>query len=208
MSIRHGLLALLARGPRSGARLRAELEARTGALWAPDPAQVRTVLAGLEGDGLVVRERRRDEEPRVRYTLTEAGRAELRDWYARPVEHGEGTRDELTIKLVMAVGVPDVDVRAVIEAQRRHLREFLRECARQRSAALSELPSHRDEVTRLLVLDQMVLHTEAQLLWLEHCEVRLQRLAGAAAAGPPTDPADASPGGVGRVDHPSRRAHG
>ncbi|MFI9649088.1 PadR family transcriptional regulator [Streptomyces sp. NPDC052040] len=178
MSIRHGLLALLEHGPRSGARLRAEFAARTGEPWAPEPARLRATLAALEGDGLVVRERR-ETEPRARYALTAAGRAELRDWYARPVEGGDPAPDELTVKLVMAVGAPGVDVRAVVETQRRQLRESLREFARRRGEALAELPSHRDEVARLLVLDRMVLTAEARLLWLEHCEARLQRLPGA-----------------------------
>ncbi|MGV9242359.1 PadR family transcriptional regulator [Streptomyces sp. NPDC003710] len=169
MSIRHALPALLEGGPRSGARLRAEPEARTGALWAPDATRVRAALAGLEADGLVAREDP-EAEPRVRYALTEAGRAELGDWYARPVEPGACRGDELTIKLVMAVDMPGVDMGAV-EIQRRRLRESQR--ARQRCAALAELPAHRDEVTRLLLLDQMVLHAEAQLIWLDHCEASL-----------------------------------
>jgi DNA-binding PadR family transcriptional regulator len=187
MSIRHGLLALLERGPRYGARLRAELEARTGALWAPTAEQADAALAGLERDGLVVDEGR-DARGRTMYALTAAGRAELRDWYARPVER-TAPRDELAIKLVMAVGEPGVDVRTVIETQRRHLREALREYTRQRCEALGEPPAHRGEVARLLVLEQRVLHTEAELLWLDHCEIRLQRLARAAATDPRSGPA-------------------
>ncbi|GAA3041805.1 PadR family transcriptional regulator [Streptomyces glomeratus] len=183
MSIRHVLPARLEGSPRSGARLRAELEARTGAPRAPDATRVRAALAGLEVDELVAREDP-EAEPRVRYALTEAGRAELGDWYARPVEPGSVPRDELTIKLVMAVDMPGVDMGAVVEIQPRRLRESLREDARQRCAALAELPAHRDEVARLLLLDQMVLHAEAQPIWLDHCGARLHRLRGAAAPEP------------------------
>ncbi|MFC3573536.1 PadR family transcriptional regulator [Streptomyces yaanensis] len=186
MSIRHGLLALLERGPRDGTRLRTELEARTGAMETLDTEQVETALAGLERDGLVVPEDR-DAEGRVQYALTGAGRAELHDWYARPVERASSPCDELAIKLAMALGAPGVDVRAVVEAQRRHLREALREHTRQRCAALAEPPAHRDEVARLLGLERLVLHTEAELLWLDHCEARLQRLAAAAATEPPSE---------------------
>ncbi|WP_055493884.1 PadR family transcriptional regulator [Streptomyces sp. TP-A0356] len=189
MSIRHGLLALLERGPRYGARLRAELEARTGAVWVLNAGQVHTTLARLERDGLVAQEGR-DTRGRPLYALTATGRAELHDWYTRPVERTSPSHDELSLKLAMAVGAPGVDVRAVVEAQRRHLREALREYTRQRCEALGEPPSHRDEVTRLLGLEQLVLHTEAELLWLDHCEARLQRLAAAVATEPPvaTDP--------------------
>jgi DNA-binding PadR family transcriptional regulator len=187
MSIRHGLLALLERGPRHGMRLRAELEARTGAVWVSEIGQVDAALSRLEGEGLVA-EQGRDTAGRTLYALTDAGRDELRDWYTRPVERTSPPRDELAIKLAMAVGTPGVEVRAVVETQRRHLRQALREYTRRRCAALAELPAHRDEVARLLVLEQLVLHAEAELLWLDHCEVRLQRLAGAVATEPPAGP--------------------
>jgi DNA-binding PadR family transcriptional regulator len=187
MSIRHGVLALLEHGPRHDAQLPAELEAWTGALWAPTVDQVHAALTRLERVGLVVRESR-DTAGRALYALTDAGRAELHDWYARPVERADPPRAELAIKLAMAVGAPGVDVREVVEAQRRHVREALREYTRQRCEALAEPPSHRGEVARLLGLEKLVLHAEAELLWLDHCEVRLQRLARAAATEPPAGP--------------------
>ncbi|MFE2145955.1 PadR family transcriptional regulator, partial [Streptomyces sp. NPDC059456] len=53
MSIRHGLLALLERGPRYGSQLRTEFESRTGSTWPLNVGQVYTTLARLERDGLV-----------------------------------------------------------------------------------------------------------------------------------------------------------
>ncbi|EFL33476.1 transcriptional regulator [Streptomyces viridochromogenes DSM 40736] len=175
MSIRHGLLALLAAGPRYGSRLRTEFEARTGGTWPLNIGQVYTTLDRLERDVLVAQEGA-DEAGRALYALTGQGRAELRDWYARPVERASPPRDELAIKLVMAVGADGVDVREVVEAQRRHVAEALHEHVRQRAEALARAPGHPQEVARLLVLEQLVLHTEAEIRWLEHCEVRLLRL--------------------------------
>lgn len=175
MSIRHGLLALLERGPRYGSRLRTEFEARTGGAWPLNIGQVYTTLGRLERDGMVVQEGA-DEAGRVLYVLTEAGRDELRGWFARPVERRTPPRDELAIKLVMAVGMAGVDVRAVVEAQRRHVSRALHDHLRQRAEALARAPEHPDEVARLLVLEQLVCHTEAELRWLDHCEARLLRL--------------------------------
>lgn len=120
MSIRHGLLALLARGPRYGSRLRTEFEARTGGTWPLNIGQVYTTLGRLE-------------------------------------------RDELAIKMVMAVDVAGADVREVVEAQRRHVSRALHSHLRQRADALARAPEHPDEVARLLVLEQPVCHTEAEL---------------------------------------------
>jgi hypothetical protein len=48
MSIRHGLLALLAQGPRYGYQLRAEFEASTGATWPLNIGQVYSTLRTLQ----------------------------------------------------------------------------------------------------------------------------------------------------------------
>ncbi|MFJ6573924.1 PadR family transcriptional regulator [Streptomyces sp. NPDC091292] len=184
MSIRHGLLALLEPGPRYGSRLRSEFEERTGTTWPLNVGQVYTTLGRLERDGMV-EQRGGDASGRILYALTDVGRAELRDWFERPVDRESPPRDELAIKLVMAMGVPGVDIRAVIEGQRRHALEILREHTRQRAQAMAAGPSHRDEVARLLVLEQLVFRAEAEVRWLDHCESRLVRLAEAAATQPP-----------------------
>ncbi|MFC9678717.1 PadR family transcriptional regulator [Streptomyces sp. NPDC056948] len=175
MSIRHGLLALLAAGPRYGSRLRTDFEARTGGTWPLNIGQVYTTLGRLERDGMVAQEGV-DEAGRALYALTEAGRAELRAWYARPVERASPPRDELAIKLVMAVGADGVDVREVVEAQRRHVTQALHDHVRQRAEALAGAPGHPREMARLLVLEQLVFQAEAEVRWLDHCEARLLRL--------------------------------
>lgn len=175
MSIRHGLLALLADGPRPGSRLRTEFAACTGSARPPGIGRVRAALGRLERDGMVIREGA-DEAGRVLYALTDAGRAEVRAWYARPVERDGPPRDELVIKLVLAAGTPGVDVRQVVETQRRHVSEALHGHVRRRAEALSHPPGSPGEVARLLVLEQQVWHAEAEVRWLDHCEARLLRL--------------------------------
>ncbi|GAB3801649.1 PadR family transcriptional regulator [Micromonospora zhanjiangensis] len=53
MSIRHGLLALLERGPMYGYQLRAAFEESTGSTWPLNIGQVYTTLSRLERDDLV-----------------------------------------------------------------------------------------------------------------------------------------------------------
>lgn len=175
MSLRHGLLALLADGPRHGSRLRTEFAVRTGADHPPDISRVCAVLGRLERDGMVAHEGV-DEAGRMLYALTEAGRAELRSWYARPVERAGPPRDELTIKLTLAVAAPGVNVRQVLETQRRYISEALHDHVRQRAEALSHPLESPDEVARLLLLERRICHAEAETRWLDHCEARLLRL--------------------------------
>ncbi|MEV7597848.1 PadR family transcriptional regulator [Kitasatospora sp. NPDC089797] len=182
MSIRHGLLALLDQGPRYGYQLRTEFEARTGATWPLNVGQVYTTLSRLERDGLV-EAAGEDEEGHQFYAVTDAGRAELRAWFDTPVPRTNPPRDELAIKLAMAVTVPGVDVSAVVQGQRRHSIKALQDYTRLKGRALAgetrpgTAPSESNELAWLLVLDQLIFQTEAEIRWLDHCETRLAQQA-------------------------------
>ena len=116
MSIRRGLLALLAQEPMYGARLRSEFESRTGGTWPLNVGQVYTTLDRLERDGLVEGAGGADAEGRIAYRLTDPGEAEVRRWWDAPVDRGDTPRDELVIKLALAVTVPGMRVmRAALE---------------------------------------------------------------------------------------------
>lgn len=166
MSIRHGLLALLSRGPRYGYQLRVEFEASTGATWPLNIGQVYTTLARMERDGLV-EPGGADEQGRAVYTVTEAGRAELERWFSTPVDQTDRPRDELVIKLAMAVAAGDVDVSAVILAQRTATMRAMQELTRAKRANIEGLGQR-------LVLDSLIFQAEAEQRWLDHCEAILK----------------------------------
>ena len=174
MSIRQGLLALLEQGPMYGYQLRAEFESRTGATWPLNVGQVYTTLGRLERDGLV-EPLGDDGEGHAVYRITPAGRAEVSTWFSTPVGRSAPPRDELAIKLAMAVTVPGVDVRAVVQGQRtatiRALQDYTRLKAR---ATEGTAPA---DLAWLLVLDSLVFAAEAEVRWLDHCEARLARAA-------------------------------
>ncbi|MEV7425431.1 MULTISPECIES: PadR family transcriptional regulator [unclassified Streptomyces] len=175
MSIRHGLLALLERGPRYGSQLRTEFESRTGSTWPLNVGQVYTTLNRLERDGLVAQDGE-DDAGHSLYLITHAGRVELQSWYRTPVDRTSPPRDELAIKLAMAVGASGVDIREVIQSQRRHTIKAMQDYTRLKAQALEAVPTDRDEVAWLLVLEQLIFQTEAEARWLDHCEARLIRL--------------------------------
>ncbi|GAB2571430.1 helix-turn-helix transcriptional regulator [Streptomyces capparidis] len=198
MSIRHGLLALLEHGPRYGYQLRTEFETRTGSTWPLNVGQVYTTLGRLERDGLV-EPSGEDDAGHALYAITDQGRDELRSWFATPVDRANPPRDELAIKLAMAVGAPGVDVRDVIQAQRSHTVQALQDYTRLKAGALAEMAKGgaagpgRDEVAWLLVLEQLIFQTEAEARWLDHCEARLARIAAEYRSRQPAHPDPAAP---------------
>jgi DNA-binding PadR family transcriptional regulator len=182
------LLTLLEQRPMHGYQLRQEFEASTGATWPLNVGQVYTTLARLERDGLVAvsddEAPEADRESQRVYAITDDGRAEVRTWFATPVRHTTPPRDELAIKLALAVHTPGVDVHAVIQAQRTATVRAMQEYTRAREAA-------GDDLSWLLVADSLIFAAEAEVRWLDHCETRLAR----AARTPRTDAASAKPAG-------------
>lgn len=169
MAIRHGLLALLDEGPAYGYQLKAAFEERTGGTWPLNIGQVYTTLARAERDGLVA-QLEADDEGRVVYEITDAGRAEVARWFAEPVRRDGAPRDELTIKLAVAVTAPGVDVAALVQAQRAETMRTLQSLTRLKMDADDEA-----DTAWLLVRERLLFDAEAEARWLDHVEARLHR---------------------------------
>jgi DNA-binding PadR family transcriptional regulator len=170
VSIKHGLLALLVREPLYGARLRTEFEDQTGGTWPLNIGQVYTTLARLERDGLVEHLDEPDDEGRHPYRLTGAGRQAVEAWWRTPVERESAPRNELAIKLALAVTVPDVHVAAVVQTQRAATLSQLQDLTR-----LKRQRSEREELAWSLVLEHLIFAAEAEIRWLDHIEATLSR---------------------------------
>jgi DNA-binding PadR family transcriptional regulator len=194
MSIRHGLLALLERGPSHGYQLRAEFDAATGATWPLNVGQVYTTLDRLERDGFVVQDGPADDDGRIAYRITDDGRAEVRAWFTSPVSAKAAPRDELAIKLALAVTTPGVDVVSVVQTQRSSTMTSLQELTRLKVRAGAD----DGELAWSLVLDSLVFRAEAEIRWLDHCEARVTRAATNRPAVAPVTPAPAPAGKRGR----------
>jgi DNA-binding PadR family transcriptional regulator len=194
MSIRHGLLALLERGPSHGYQLRAEFDAATGATWPLNVGQVYTTLDRLERDGFVVQDGPADDDGRIAYRITDDGRAEVRAWFTSPVSAKAAPRDELAIKLALAVTTPGVDVVAVVQTQRSSTMTSLQELTRLKVRAAAD----DGQLAWSLVLDSLVFRAEAEIRWLDHCEARVARAATNRPAVAPVTPAPAPAGKRGR----------
>ncbi|GAA1439092.1 PadR family transcriptional regulator [Leifsonia poae] len=180
MSIRQSLLAILDQGPCYGYQLRSEFERRTGATWPLNVGQIYNTLDRLERDGLVVKTDS-DPEGHVYYAITEAGRREVSTWLASPVIRSAATRDELAIKLAIAVTLPGVDLAQVIQVQRRATLRTLQDLTKAKNASAD--PADTQDLAGLLVLDSLIFAAEAEIRWLDHSETRLARAISSGVAG-------------------------
>ena len=183
MSVRHGLLALLDRRSMHGYEMRRELETELGPDWAVNYGQIYSTLERLLRDGYVVQSETvaTSEAPdRKLYTVTPAGRAELRRWFTSPMDGVETGRDELFAKIILSL-TGDVAVEDVIHAQRKGLL--------RRIGSLTELKEHLDpelELAAVLQVDMFIMRTEAIIKWLDTAEAKIRKSA------------ERSPGDVGK----------
>ena len=174
MSIRQSLLAILDQGPCYGYQLRTEFDRRTGSTWPVNVGQIYSTLDRLERDGLVTKAEA-DADGQIYYEITAAGSSEVADWLSSPVVRAAAARDELAIKLAIAVTLPGVDIAHVIQVQRAATLSSLQEYTRTK--ATSDDPESAEELAWLLVIDSLIFAAEAEVRWLDHSESRLARAA-------------------------------
>ncbi|QIK75025.1 PadR family transcriptional regulator [Nocardioides piscis] len=183
MTIRAAMLALLEQGPMYGYQLRAEFEQRTGSTWPLNVGQVYTTLTRLERDGLVEHvsdggsQDAPDQAAQVSYRITSSGRGEVAAWFSTPVPRTQPPRDELAIKLAIAVTLPGVDVTGLVQKQRAATMKALQDYTRLKRTGRAARPDQPEDLAWSLVLDSLVFDAEAEIRWLDHCEARLRRAA-------------------------------
>jgi len=174
MSVRHGLLAVLNRRSMHGYELRKELVDELGPDWNVNYGQIYSTLERLVRDGLCVQSETVsvvDAPDRKLYTVTPAGRAELRSWFLTPTDGAEAGRDELFAKIALGL-TGDVDVEQVIQAQRKGLL--------RRIGLLTGLKEQLDpelDLTAMLQVDLSIAKTDAIIRWLDTAEAKILKVA-------------------------------
>ena len=171
MSVPYALLALLSEGAKYGLRLQNEFKARTGEVWPLNVGQVYTTLQRLERDGLVEADGQAERsQKQKRYRITSAGAQALAEWLRTPPQLVPPPRDELVIKVLVALQVPGTDVHEILQVHRRHVIEVMQRYTRIKAAAAE------DDVPLALVADAELFRLEGIVRWLDAAEVRLKQL--------------------------------
>ncbi len=169
MSVPHALLALLSERSKYGLRLHNEFMARTGEVWPLNVGQVYTTLQRLERDGLVETDDGESDSLRKRYRITSTGHRELADWLRTPPDLVPPPRDELVIKVLVALQIPGIDIHEILQVHRRHVVEIMQRYTQVKAAAGEE------DMAVALVADAELFRLEAIIRWLDTADVRLKQ---------------------------------
>jgi DNA-binding PadR family transcriptional regulator len=164
MSLKFGILGLLAEQPLHAYSVKARFEDLLGGSWEVNIGQVSATLQRLERDGLVEAAEARGDRGRLPYRLTDTGRKALDAWLAEPEEEPQQLREEIYLKLLLASRVANGRLPALLARQRRVYLQRLKDLAVSEQNARSQ---GRDDL--VLLYKGAILHTEADLKWVDVC---------------------------------------
>jgi DNA-binding PadR family transcriptional regulator len=171
VSVRHAMLALLSEGPKYGLQLREEFEARTGDVWPLNVGQVYTTLQRLERDGLVESDSDSPEGPQKAYRITSNGQQELDTWLRTPPDLSSPPRDELVMKVLIALCVPNASVPEIIQAHRRYLVQLMQQWTHIKEE------SNPADLNLGLAVDAELFRLDSVVRWLDAADARIKRAA-------------------------------
>jgi DNA-binding PadR family transcriptional regulator len=162
MSLKFGVLGLLAEEPLHGYEVRSRFEAMLGGSWEVNIGQVYATLQRLERDGLVRAAGERGDRGKLAYEISEQGRATLGAWLTQPVEGPQQLREDFSLKLLLANRLADGDLRPLLAQQKRGYLQRMRDLNRLEARAQRD---GRRDLARLV--RGALLHAEADLKWID-----------------------------------------
>jgi DNA-binding PadR family transcriptional regulator len=169
VSVRHALLGLLSGGPKYGMQLRQEFEAGTGEAWPLNVGQVYATLQRLDRDGLVSSDPDAEDGPQQKYRITPDGLAELERWLRTPTEASTPPRDELVIKVLVALRVAEATVPEIVQVHRRQVVELMQQYTRLKEELTDT------GVALGIVVDSELFRLDGVIRWLDAVDGRIRR---------------------------------
>lgn len=162
MSLKYGVLGLLAKEPLHGYEVKSRFESMLGGTWEVNIGQIYTTLQRLERDGWVRPVGERGDRGKLLYELSQPGRKALLDWLAQPDSGPQQLHEDIYVKLLLATRVANGGLPALLSRQKRAYLQRLRDLNQLEERARRE---GRNDLARLI--RGALLHTEADLKWVE-----------------------------------------
>ena len=166
MSLKHSILAVLTLGDCHGYQIRQEIESRTGQTYEINIGQIYSTLERLQRDGYVTANDQ-NSEGQITYSITLSGKSEANDWLNAPVLQSTPVKNELAIKLALAVTIPGVNTERILQLQRISALQNLQTLT---TAKMATNPLDSADLAWQLILDSQIFSLESELRWLDHVE--------------------------------------
>src|SRR6266849_11152966 len=130
VSLKYGLMGLLAEEPLHGYEVKNRFEAMLGGTWEVNIGQVYTTLQRLERDGLVRPVGPRGDRGKLLYELSPEGQKALKQWLAQPDSGPQQLHEDIYVKLLLATRLANGDLAQLLGRQKRAYLQRLRDLNR------------------------------------------------------------------------------
>lgn len=170
MSLRHAVLGFLQYGPRTGYELKSMFDSSIQHFWPAQQSHIYGALASLTKEGwasyeLVIQTERPNRKV---YSMTDAGRDELRRWLAIP-EIDRQMRTPFLIQMFFSGGMSDREILTAMEARAKELRKLIDEYSEGPITipTFSEELPKREQFFWYITLDYGIEKLRFSLSWIE-----------------------------------------
>ena len=171
MSLKYGILGLLAEQPLHGYEVKTRFEELLGGTWEVNIGQVYATFQRLERDDLIEAVGERGDRGKLAYRLTDTGRQSLEEWLeARDGRAAADARREVSlVELLLGNRLGNGSLERLLSRQRSVQLERLKDLTE-----LEDRASRENQRGVALMLRGAILHTEADLQWLDQCSADIR----------------------------------
>jgi PadR family transcriptional regulator, regulatory protein AphA len=169
MPLAHAILASLDLQPMTGYDLKKFFDQSVGHFWTTTQSHIYKALNDLESQGWVQKHviPQEDKPTRKQYSITEAGRVELRRWLTVPMPPSP-VREAWLIQLFFSQESSNAEISALLEARLAHIRRVLDAFQSQSGSGIpSEAPPGLERAWALwqITRDYGAAYYEFELRW-------------------------------------------
>src|SRR5256884_1269631 len=162
VSLKYGVLGLLAEEPLHGYEVKNRFEAMLGGTWEVNIGQIYPALQRLGRDGLVRPVGRRGDRGKQSYELSPEGHKALDQWLAEADSGLQQLHEGIYVKLLHAARIANGGLQQMLARPKRAYLQRLRDLNRLEERARRD---GRIDLARLV--RGALLHTEADLKWMD-----------------------------------------
>ncbi|WP_444899207.1 PadR family transcriptional regulator [Microbulbifer sp. VAAC004] len=175
MSLRYAVLTLLDIEPGSGYDLKRRFERSVSHFWSASHQQMYRELHKLHDEGLLdCEEQPQEGKPDKKvYSLTDKGRAELRDWVIQPAAP-QKIREPFLVRMFAGHHLSQKELRLALNDQLHRHRGLLENYREQNERVLKSDPALQERYW--LAHQTLLLGIEAEKTWINWAENMLQQL--------------------------------
>lgn len=172
------VLGFLAEGAKSGYQIKQDIEGRAGHFWNESFGQIYPILKKLTEEGLIkkIESENQGKRPQQRYSITDLGQKELKEWIEEPIEFTV-IRSELLLKLFFGSHVDIKTSLQHLEDYKSHALRLRRRIEKSKAGLSNQLQADTHEtICKLATLNWGIESSDMAIKWIQKTKQQLDSI--------------------------------